>query len=278
MDPLIITAACGQAHPPGTKDTPDTVEEVVASVVAAAAAGAAVAQIRAPSSHDPATGRPHTDLRRWVEMVSGIREESGILIHTGTAAMEVADRIEMLETVRPDLASFLLGHHAIAVRGREHASLRTRADSLELLQGHLSLGVKPDFEVFHSGSLRNLDYLLAQEELPGPPAVTLFFGWEGGDWSPPTVEELLHRVALLPVGTVWSVTTTGAEQTIMHALAIARGGHVRAGLGDYPYYNEGTLGRDTAQFVERTVRLAQELDREVATPARAAEMLGIARG
>ena len=114
--------------------------------------------------------------------------------------------------------------------------------------------------------------------MPGPLAVTLFFGWEGGDWSPPTVEELLHRVQLLPEGTNWSITATGAEQTIMHALAIARGGHVRAGLGDYPYYNEAVFGRDTAQFVERTVRLAEELDREVATPARAAEILGIERG
>lgn len=278
MQPLIITAACGRALPPGAKEGPDTVDDVVQSVVEAARAGAAVAQIRAPSTHDPDTGRPRTDLGRWVEMVSRIRDASDILIHTGTAAMEVDDRIEMMKTVRPDIASFLLGHHAIVVRGHEHASLRTRGDGLKLLKGHLSLGVKPDFEVFHSGNLRNLDYLLDQETLPGPLAVTLFFGWEGGDWSPSTVEELLHRVGLLPDGASWSITTTGPDQTVMHALAIARGGHVRAGIGDYPYFNEGVLGRDTAQFVERTVRLADELDREVASPVQAAEILGISRG
>jgi 3-keto-5-aminohexanoate cleavage enzyme len=210
-------------------------------------------------------------------MVSGIRNSCDILIHTGTAAMEVDDRIEMIEALRPDLASFLLGHHGIVVRGHEHASLRTRADSLKLMKGHLAAGIKPDFEVFHSGHVRNLGFLLGEAALPKPLAVTLFFGWDGGEWSPPTVEELLHRVRILPEEVVWSITTTGAEQSIMHALAIARGGHVRAGLGDYPYYNEGVLGKGSGEFVARVVRLAEELNRPVAAPGEAARILGISR-
>jgi 3-keto-5-aminohexanoate cleavage enzyme len=274
---LIITAACGQAKPPRANARPDSVEDIVATVVEAAKAGAAVAQIRAPSKPDPTTGRPRTDLERWKAMVSGIRNACDILIHTGTAAMDVDDRIEMMQTVRPDLASFLLGHHGIVVRGHEHASLRPRADSLKLAKGHLAAGIKPDFEVFHSGHVRNLEFLLGEVILPKPLAVTLFFGWDGGEWSPPTVEELLHRVRMLPEGAVWSVTTTGTEQTIMHALAIARGGHVRAGLGDYPYYNEGVPGKGSGEFVARVVRLAEELNRPVATPAEAARILGVSR-
>ena len=277
LNPLIITAACGQAKPPQANATPDTVEDVVATVVEAAKAGAAVAQIRAPSKPDPVTGRPRTDLERWKAMVSGIREACDILIHAGTAAMEIDRRIEMIETVRPDMASFLLGHHGIVVRGHEHASLRTRADSLKVVKGHLRAAIKPDFEVFHTGHVRNLEFLLGEVSLPNPLAITLFFGWDGGEWSPPAVEELLHRVRILPAGAVWSITTTGAEQTIMHALAIARGGHVRAGLGDYPYYNEDVLGKGSGQFVARVVRLAEELNRPVATPAEAARILGVSR-
>jgi 3-keto-5-aminohexanoate cleavage enzyme len=274
---LIITAACGQAKPPRANAQPDSVEDVVATVVEAAKAGAAVAQIRAPSKPDPVTGRPRTDLERWRAMVSGVRDACDILIHAGTAAMEVDHRIAMMETVRPDLASFLLGHHGIVVRGHEHASLRTRTDSLKLAKGHLAAGTKPDFEIFHSGHVRNLEFLLGEVTLPKPLAVTLFFGWDGGEWSPPTVEELLHRVRMLPEGAVWSITTTGVEQTIMHALAIARGGHVRAGLGDYPYYNEDVLGKGSGEFVARVVRLADELNRPVATPAEAARILGVSR-
>ncbi|MCC6888876.1 MAG: 3-keto-5-aminohexanoate cleavage protein [Hyphomicrobiales bacterium] len=277
MEPLIITAACGQAKPPRAAATPDSVEEVIAAVVEAAQAGAAVAQIRAPSKPDPVTGRPRADLERWKAMVSGIRNACDILIHTGTAAMEVDHRIAMIETVRPDLASFLLGHHGIVVRGHEHASLRTRADSLRMAKGHLAAGIKPDFEVFHSGHVRNLEFLLGEVALPKPLAVTLFFGWDGGEWSPPTVEELLHRVRMLPAGVVWSITTAGAEQTIMHALAIARGGHVRAGLGDYPYYNEGVPAKNSREFVARIARLAEELNRPVATAEEAARILGLSR-
>jgi 3-keto-5-aminohexanoate cleavage enzyme len=208
-------------------------------------------------------------------MVSGIREQCDILIHAGTAAMQVEDRIEMLEAVRPDIGSFLLGHHGIVVRGHEHASLRTRADSLRLLKGHMAAGVMPDFEVFHAGSLRNLDYLLGEVELRRPLALTLFFGWDGGEWSPPTVEELLHRLQMLPPQSHYSITVAGPEQTLMQALAIARGGHVRAGLGDYPFFREGVHWRDSAQFVERARRLAEEFGRAVATPAQAAQLLGI---
>ena len=250
-------------------------KDVVEAVALAARAGAAVAQIRAPSTHDPVTGRPRTDLKRWIDMVSGIRETCDILIHAGTAAMQIEDRLEMFEAVKPDIASFLLGHHGIVVRGHEHASLRTRADGLKLLRGHIAHGVKPDFEVFHAGSLRNLDYLLGQAETPRPLALTLFFGWEGGEWSPPTVEELLHRERMTPRDTHWSITVAGPEQVLMHALAIGRGGHVRAGPGDYPFHSEGVHWRDCAHFVERARRLADEFGREVATPAVAAKMLGL---
>ncbi len=275
MQPLIITAACGLTRPPGAG--PDSVEDVVRSVVLAAKAGAAIAQIRAPSRHDPATGRPRTDLGRWIGMIRGIRENCDILVHAGTAAMQIEDRVEMFEATKPDIASFLLGHHGIVVRGHEHASLRTRADGLRLLKAHLALGVKPDFEVFHAGSVRNLEYLLGQADAPRPLAVTPFFGWEGGEWSPPTVEELLHRIHLLPKECVYSITVAGPEQVLMHALAIGRGGHVRAGPGDYPFCSEGVHWRDSAQFVERARRLADEFGREVATPAKAAEMLGLRR-
>ena len=81
MQPLMITAACGQSFPPRDNPTPDNVDDVVRSVVAAAKAGAAIAQIRAPSKHDPVTGRPHTDPQRWIDMVSRIRDACDILIH-----------------------------------------------------------------------------------------------------------------------------------------------------------------------------------------------------
>ncbi|HOT24776.1 MAG TPA: 3-keto-5-aminohexanoate cleavage protein, partial [Thermoleophilia bacterium] len=64
-------------------------------------------------------------------------------------------------------------------------------------------------------------------------------------------------------------------QTPMAALAIAMGGHARVGLEDNIYYRKGELATSNAQLVARAVRLADELGREVATPAEAREILGL---
>ena len=277
MDPLIITAACGYTRPPGASDAPETVASIVAAVEQAARAGAAIAQIRAPHRIDPQSGRPMTDLKTWIELVRQIRERCDILVHAGVAAMPIEQRIELFEMVRPDIASFLLGNHSIVVRGMELNSLRTRADALRLLCAHIDTCVVPDFEIFHAGGARNLDYLLGQVDPPRPLALTLFFGWDGGEWSPPTVEEYLNRLRVVPERSLYTITVAGVEQTLLHTLAIGRGGHVRAGLGDYPYFNEEVPGENTAQWVSRIIRIAGDLNRQIATATDAARLLGVGR-
>ena len=218
-----------------------------------------------------------TDLKTWVELIGTIRQRCDVLIHAGVAAMPIDQRIELFKAARPDIASFLLGHHSIVVRGRELSSLRTRADALRLLQAHVETRVAPDFEIFHAGSTRNLGFLLDRVNVPRPLVTTLFFGWDGGEWSPPTVEEYLHRLSLVPSDALYSITVAGAEQSLLHALAIGRGGHVRAGLGDYPYFNEGVLAASTAQWIPRFKQMAQDLSRELATPQQAAAIIGVAQ-
>jgi 3-keto-5-aminohexanoate cleavage enzyme len=61
----------------------------------------------------------------------------------------------------------------------------------------------------------------------------------------------------------------------MTTLAILLGGHARVGMEDNIYYRRGEKLQSNAQVVERTVRIAHELNREVATPAQARKMLGL---
>ena len=51
------------------------------------------------------------------------------------------------------------------------------------------------------------------------------------------------------------------------------GGHVRVGFEDNIYWSRGVKAESNAQFVERTVRLARELQREIATCDEARKML-----
>ena len=51
------------------------------------------------------------------------------------------------------------------------------------------------------------------------------------------------------------------------------GGHVRVGLEDNIYLKAGVLAKSNAQLVEKVVRLAEVLNREIATPDEARKIL-----
>jgi 3-keto-5-aminohexanoate cleavage enzyme len=51
------------------------------------------------------------------------------------------------------------------------------------------------------------------------------------------------------------------------------GGHVRVGFEDNLYLSKGVRAKSNAELVEKVVRLAKELDREIASPAEARALL-----
>jgi len=52
---------------------------------------------------------------------------------------------------------------------------------------------------------------------------------------------------------------------------------VRVGFEDNVYYRKGELASSNAQLVQRIARISRELDRPIATPDEARDLLGIAR-
>jgi 3-keto-5-aminohexanoate cleavage enzyme len=59
------------------------------------------------------------------------------------------------------------------------------------------------------------------------------------------------------------------------AAAIAMCGNVRVGFEDNLYLSRGVLAKSNGELVEKVVRIAKELGREIATPAEAREILGL---
>src|SRR5439155_25341756 len=100
-----------------------------------------------------------------------------------------------------------------------------------------------------------------------------------GTWAPPTFEVLNDRNTRLPADSVYSVAVRVAAaptgQTRMLTFVIIKGGHVRLGTQDIPYYADGVPAKSNAQLVERIVRIATELGREIATPDDARKILGL---
>jgi 3-keto-5-aminohexanoate cleavage enzyme len=55
------------------------------------------------------------------------------------------------------------------------------------------------------------------------------------------------------------------------------GGHVRVGYEDNIYLEKGVLAKSNGELVEKAVRLAKELGREIASPNEAREIIGLSK-
>lgn len=59
----------------------------------------------------------------------------------------------------------------------------------------------------------------------------------------------------------------------MITTGILLGGNVRVGFEDNIYLSKGVKAKSNAEMVEKAVRIARELDRDIATPEEARKIL-----
>jgi 3-keto-5-aminohexanoate cleavage enzyme len=85
----------------------------------------------------------------------------------------------------------------------------------------------------------------------------------------------LNAIDNLPDDAHFNTLGFGRHQLPFATMGILFGGHVRVRLEDNVYYRQGELATSNAQLVERVVRIAEELGREVATPAQARDILAL---
>jgi 3-keto-5-aminohexanoate cleavage enzyme len=90
-----------------------------------------------------------------------------------------------------------------------------------------------------------------------------------------TVRDLSYISESIPEGSTWIVAGVGRHEFPMAAAAIVMGGHVRVGFEDNVYISKGVKAKSNGELVEKVVRLAKELGREVATPDEARAILGL---
>jgi uncharacterized protein (DUF849 family) len=147
---------------------------------------------------------------------------------------------------------------------------------LEILGKELqSAGVKPEIEIFDMGMLYNALYYLKKGILQEPAHFQICLGASGG--MPATAENLLYMVNHLPENCTWGTFGIGSRAMEITMTALAIGGNVRVGFEDNVYYHYGRLAQSNAEFVERIRRLAAEMNKTLATPDEAREILGLKR-
>lgn len=269
-DKLIITAAITGNVP--TKEmnpnTPVTVEEIIEDIIKCREAGAAVAHIHVRDEE----GNPTCDRELFKQVVDGLKEkECDIIVQVSTGARGGGNTLEwrgqMLD-LDVDMASLSTGSSNFInqVNANSFELIRELADKM------YSNNIKPEIEAFDLGMIDNTFFLMKEGVLKPPLQFNLVMNVRGSAFGTP--RNLLHMVESLPEGSTFTVSGIGPSQLPMTTMSILLGGHVRTGLEDTILYDKGVLASNQ-MLVERVVRIAKELGREIATPEEARKILSM---
>jgi 3-keto-5-aminohexanoate cleavage enzyme len=289
MEKLIITATVdsGMSYP-GNPYCPafDDVGGYVKEYVAAIKAGASIAHIHGVHRLEDGIQLDGKRLSRidfdgWRRMQEGILAETDAIMQFGIASARIEEKIRLMD-LHPDMMSIAFNAHDEyfqpdpAYPANEMYAIHPRDELLAYSKAAFEKGVKVEVESFHTGAFFNIEYVRQHGILPDPVWTTLFLGWRGGCWTPPTAKALIFLLDHLPPNVNWNVSVMDPPtQLNILTLAITLGGHVRVGWEDNPYIQPGEWAVSTALLVEQIVRIAHQLGREVATPAEARKLIGI---
>ena len=272
MDKLIISACiCGaEVTKENNPAVPYTVEEVVREAKSAYDAGAALIHLHVRWDD----GTPTQDKDRFQEMVDAIRKECpDVIIQPstgGAVGMTDLERLQSTEiTPTPEMATLDCGTCNFGGDEIFINTDNTIANFGDIMQER---GIKPECEVFDKGMID----LALKAAKKGHIKYPIHFDFVLGVQMTATVRDLVIMATSIPADSTWTATGIGKNAWGIAAATIAMGGHVRVGFEDNVYMSKGVLAKSNGEMVERVVQMAKLLNREVATPAEAREILGLA--
>lgn len=192
---------------------------------------------------------------RYRETIAALHAEvpdMAVQITTEAAGRyEVAEQFALLKDLKPNAAS-------IAVR----ESLRAPDLVPHLYAFALEAGISVQHILYDRGDLDQLSRMIDQGMIPDTMRdVLLVFG----AYSPPRLaqpEEVAPFVtAMQGAFPNWTVCAFGRNEPLVAKEAIRLGGHVRIGFENNIERPDGTLAKDNAENIARTVQTAQSLNR-----------------
>jgi uncharacterized protein (DUF849 family) len=137
----------------------------------------------------------------------------------------------------------------------------------------------PEFECYDVGHLYNMNYYVRKGLIKTPIWMQFVTGILGGIGADVHNVLFMKDTADRLFGAEnyhWSVIGAGyPAEFYLATLAMTMGGHVRVGLEDNIFISKGVLAKSNAELVEKAVRIAKELGREIATPDEARQILGL---
>jgi uncharacterized protein (DUF849 family) len=285
---MISCAVTGSADTPGRNPAvPVTPEQIANSCLDAAKAGASVVHIHV---RDPKTTKPSMEKALYKETVDRIRQKNtDVLINltTGPGARFFhddkdpskpsadsllrgpAERVQHVMEIKPDICSLDMG----SINMGDRVFINTPTHLSQMATAIKEAGVTPELEVFETGHLLLAKKFVETGLVKKPAMFQICLGISWG--QPATPEAMMYMKNLLPPDCTWFAFGISLWQFPMAAQAVLLGGHPRVGLEDNIYLSKGKLAPSNAALVERTVKIIEDLNEEVATPADARQILRI---
>jgi 3-keto-5-aminohexanoate cleavage enzyme len=266
---ILTVAPTGGVHGKDKNpNLPEQPEEIAEQVAACEELGASICHLHAGDEHG------ENDASRLQEVNDAVRERcDDIVIQNTTGGQSTYDaRVQGIRTDPvPEMASLDMGPFN---RGQHIITEHTRNNIDTLAAEMREKGIKPELECFNNGHINEAYRLIERGALEEPYYLNLVFGH--GTFTPPTPENVLNLVSNLPENAEFNLLAVGPHQLPLTTLSMILGGHVRIGMEDNLYYRRGEPAQSNAQLVERTARIADLLEVDLATPDETRERLGIA--
>jgi len=271
MEKLIISACiCGaEVTKENNPAVPYTVEEIVREAKSAYDAGAALIHLHVRWDD----GTPTQDKGRFQECVDAIRKVCpDVIIQPstgGAVGMTDLERLQSTEiTPTPEMATLDCGTCNF---GGDEIFINTDNTINNFGDIMKERGIKPECEVFDKGMID----LALKAAKKGHIDYPMHFDFVLGVQMTATVRDLVYMATSVPAGSTWTATGIGKTCWDIVAATIALGGHVRVGFEDNVYMSKGVLAKSNGEMVERVVQMAKLMNREIATPDEARQILGL---
>ena len=271
MDKLIITAAiCGaEVTKENNPSVPYTVQEIGEEAEIAYKAGASIIHLHVRNDD----GTPTQDINRFRECMDEIKRRCpDVIIQPstgGAVGMSDEERVQPVE-LSPEMATLDCGTCNF---GGDDVFVNTENTIKNFGKKMIEFGVKPELEVFDKGMIDMAIRLSKKGFINEPMHFNFVVGVNGGISA--TLRDLTFLIGSIPSNATFTVSGIGKSEFQMAALAIVAGGHVRVGFEDNVYISKGVLAKSNGELIEKVVRIAKELGREIANPSEARAILGL---
>jgi len=268
-EPAILTAAiCGaETTREQTPYLPITAEELGEEAARCAAAGASVIHLHVRKND----GTPTQDRALFDKAIRAIRARCDVIVQTstgGAVGMSAAERAQPLDC-NPEMATLNAG----SLNFGEDVFLNPFPMVREFAARMREKRIVPELECYDAGHVESCLWLAGQGVIDLPAHFDFVMGVRGGIAA--TEENLRFLVGKLPPGCSFNVAGIGRFQLPMAELSLRMGGHARCGLEDNVYLSKGVLATGSYELVAELSKLARAAGREIATPARARQLLRI---